>query len=97
MLSFTIDIVQMQVRSYMQCWSTRVCSRPSGTIFSVNAKRLSRICHTCAHPPWLSRNEQISAWFVIPIKSWSDLEGNQVELVSQKKESVLGGPSCGRD
>ena len=27
--------------------------------------------------------------FVISIQSWSDLEGNQVELVSQKKEFLF--------
>ena len=75
---------------------------------SVDAKRPCRICHVWVPPSWLSRNEQINAWFVISIQSWSDLEENQVELVSQKKGiSVLGsvptscrewgGPSCGRD
>ena len=45
----------------MQCWASRVCSRPRGTSFSVAAKRQSRICHIWAHPPWLSRNGWISA------------------------------------
>ena len=78
----------------MQCWASQAGVQPSQRNYFLCGRKETEQAGSATYEHILVGLAGMSKSvldFVISIQSWSDLEGNQVELVSQKKEFLFWG------